>query len=60
MLMIGIDVGGTFTDVVYTDTDAGVVEIHTNQAGVWALLRHLGSFDRLTGLGRLLREHLVE
>ncbi len=28
MLLIGVDVGGTFTDVVYTDTEAGIVEIH--------------------------------
>ncbi|MDP6705768.1 MAG: hydantoinase/oxoprolinase family protein [Alphaproteobacteria bacterium] len=28
MLLLGVDVGGTFTDVVYTDTEAGTVEIH--------------------------------
>ena len=33
--------------------------VTTNQAGMWALLRQLGGFDRLTGLGRLLRENLA-
>ena len=28
MRMIGVDVGGTFTDIVYTDTDAGLIRIH--------------------------------
>lgn len=28
MRLIGVDVGGTFTDIVYTDTDAGLVHIH--------------------------------
>src|SRR5689334_17360055 len=28
MRMIGIDVGGTFTDLVYADTDSGMVAIH--------------------------------
>ena len=28
MKLIGVDVGGTFTDVVYTDTDTHQVLIH--------------------------------
>ena len=28
MKLIGVDVGGTFTDLVYTDTDAGGIVIH--------------------------------
>ena len=28
MKLIGVDVGGTFTDLVYTDTDAGEIVIH--------------------------------
>jgi N-methylhydantoinase A/oxoprolinase/acetone carboxylase beta subunit len=28
MKLIGVDVGGTFTDFVFTDTEAGTVEIH--------------------------------
>ena len=28
MRMIGIDVGGTFTDLVFADTDSGRVAIH--------------------------------
>ena len=28
MKMIGVDVGGTFTDLVYTDSDAGEIVIH--------------------------------
>lgn len=33
--------------------------VTTNQAGIWALLRHLGGVDQLGGAGRLLRQHLV-
>jgi maleate isomerase len=33
--------------------------VTTNQAGIWALLRHLGGFQRLEGRGRLLENHLV-
>ncbi len=42
------------------EEELGKPVVTTNQAGIWALLRHLGGFDRLTGLGRLVREHLVE
>ncbi len=42
------------------EEELGKPVVTTNQAGIWALLRHLGGFDRLTGLGRLLGEHLVE
>ncbi|MCO7174898.1 hydantoinase/oxoprolinase family protein [Sporolactobacillus kofuensis] len=28
MKLIGVDIGGTFTDVIYTDTDTGVSRIH--------------------------------
>ncbi len=28
MKLIGVDVGGTFTDVVYTDTESGATHIH--------------------------------
>ena len=42
------------------EEELGKPIVTTNQAGIWALLRHLGSFNRLTGLGRLLREHLAE
>ncbi len=42
------------------EEELGKPVVTTNQAGIWALLRHLGGFDRLPGLGRLLREHLAE
>ncbi len=42
------------------EAELGKPVVTTNQAGIWALLRHLGGFDRLDGLGRLLREHLVK
>lgn len=32
--------------------------VTTNQAGIWALLRHLGGFKRLTGMGQLLAHDL--
>ncbi len=41
------------------EAELGKPVVTTNQAGIWALLRHLGGFDRLCGLGRLLREHLT-
>ena len=28
MRLIGVDVGGTFTDIVFTDTDANVTHTH--------------------------------
>ena len=28
MQLIGVDVGGTFTDLVFADTDSGRTEIH--------------------------------
>ncbi|MDD9149013.1 MULTISPECIES: hydantoinase/oxoprolinase family protein [unclassified Sporolactobacillus] len=28
MKLIGVDIGGTFTDVIYTDTDTGISHIH--------------------------------
>ncbi len=42
------------------EAELGKPVVSTNQAGIWALLRHLGGFDHLAGLGRLLREHLAE
>ena len=33
--------------------------VTTNQAGIWALLRHLGGVQRLAGMGQLLERHLV-
>ena len=42
------------------EAELGKPVVTTNQAGIWALLGHLGGFDGLTGLGRLLREHLLE
>ncbi len=40
------------------EEELGKPVVTTNQAGIWALLRHLGSFNRLTGPGRLVRDHL--
>ena len=42
------------------EEELGKPVITTNQAGIWALLRHLGGFERLAGLGQLLREHLAK
>ncbi len=33
--------------------------VTTNQAGIWALLRHLGGFQQLDGRGLLLENHLA-
>ncbi len=41
------------------ETELGKPVVTTNQAGIWALLRHLGTGDRVDGAGRLLREHLA-
>lgn len=40
------------------EKELGKFIITTNQAGIWALLRRLGGFERLPGLGRLLEAHL--
>lgn len=40
------------------EKELGKFIITTNQAGIWALLRKLGGFEALPGLGRLLGEHL--
>jgi maleate isomerase len=42
------------------EEELGKPVVTTNQAGIWALLRFLGGFDHLTGLGHLLRERLVD
>jgi maleate isomerase len=42
------------------EEELGKPVVTTNQAGIWALLRYLEGFDGLTGLGRLLREHIAE
>ena len=42
------------------EAELGKPVVTTNQAGIWALLGQLGGFNGLTGLGRLLREHLLE
>jgi maleate cis-trans isomerase len=41
------------------EAELGKPVVTTNQAGIWALLRHLGTVDRVDGTGRLLREHLA-
>ncbi len=41
------------------EAELGKPVVTTNQAGIWALLRHLGAVDRVDGTGRLLREHLA-
>ncbi|MDE0941720.1 MAG: hypothetical protein OSB58_04690 [Alphaproteobacteria bacterium] len=41
------------------EAELGKPVVTTNQAGIWGLLRHLGSVDHLPGLGRLLQEHLT-
>lgn len=41
------------------EAELGKPVVTTNEAGIWALLRHLGSGDRVDGAGRLLRENLA-
>ncbi len=41
------------------ERELGKPVITTNQTGIWALLRHLGGFQGLTGMGQLLRKHLA-
>ncbi len=41
------------------EQELGKPVITTNQAGIWALLRHLGGFGGLTGMGQLLGAHLI-
>jgi maleate cis-trans isomerase len=41
------------------EAELGKPVVTTNQAGIWALLRHLGTIDRVDGAGRLLREYLT-
>ena len=41
------------------EAELGKPIVTTNEAGIWALLRHLGAVDPVNGAGRLLREHLT-
>ncbi len=41
------------------ERELGKPVVTTNQAGIWALLRHLGGIDRLDGRGQLLENHLA-
>ncbi len=40
------------------EAELGKPVVTTNEAGIWALLRHLGTHDHVDGAGRLLRNHL--
>ncbi len=42
------------------EEELGKPVVTTNQAGIWALLRHLGGFECLAGFGQLLRKHLAK
>jgi len=42
------------------EAELGKPVVTTNQAGIWALLRHLGAVDHVAGAGRLLRKHLAD
>lgn len=41
------------------EAELGKPLVTTNEAGIWALLRHLGAVDHVDGAGRLLRDHLA-
>ena len=47
----------TFESIESLEIDTGLPVVTSNQAGLWQVLRVAGIKDRLTSLGRLLREH---
>jgi maleate isomerase len=47
----------TFEAIEPLETDTGLPVVTSNQAGLWQAMRMAGIKDRLTSLGRLLREH---
>jgi maleate cis-trans isomerase len=47
----------TFEAIGPLETDTALPVVTSNQAGLWQALRMAGIKDRLTCLGRLLREH---
>lgn len=47
----------TFEIIEALETDTGLATITSNQAGLWQALRLVGVQDRLSGLGRLLKDH---
>ena len=47
----------TFEIIENLERDTGLPIVTSNQAGLWEVLRLAGVNDRLSGLGRLLREH---
>ena len=47
----------TFEAIQALEVDTGLPVVTSNQAGLWQALRMAGMKDRLTSLGRLLREH---
>jgi maleate isomerase len=47
----------TFEAIQALEVDTGLPVVTSNQAGLWQALRMAGIKDRLTSLGRLLREH---
>lgn len=47
----------SFEAIERLETDTGLPVVTSNQAGLWQTLRMVGVGDRLSNLGRLLREH---
>ena len=47
----------SFEAIERLETDTGMPVVTSNQAGLWQTLRMVGVGDRLSNLGRLLREH---
>ena len=47
----------SFEAIARLETDTGLPVVTSNQAGLWQTLRMVGVGDRLSNLGRLLREH---
>jgi maleate isomerase len=47
----------TFEAIESLEIDMGLPVVTSNQAGLWQAMRMAGIKDRLTSLGRLLREH---
>jgi maleate cis-trans isomerase len=47
----------TFEAIESLEIDTGLSVVTSNQAGLWQSMRMAGIKDRLTSLGRLLREH---
>ena len=47
----------TFEAIESLEIDTGLPVVTSNQAGLWQAMRMAGIKDRLTSLGRLLREH---